>query len=157
MTNEHHSGRGEAAMLHAMEKDQKLQLLRTVPLFANCSKASLTQIARLADEVSLPAGRVLTQQGRTGNEFFVIIEGKVRVERDGRRIDIEGPGDFLGEIALVDHRPRTATAICETPCRLLVVGHREFHTLLAQSPAISNAILKALAERLRNLEPQAAN
>lgn len=144
-------------MLRAMEKDQKLQLLRAVPLFSNCSKASLAQIARLVDEVSLPAGRVLMQQGRVGNEFFVIVEGKVRIERDGRRIDIEGPGDFLGEIALVDHRPRTATAICETPCRLLVLAHREFHTLLAESPAISNAVLKALAERLRNLEPQAAH
>jgi CRP-like cAMP-binding protein len=140
-----------------MERDQKLQLLRAVPLFANCSKASLTQIARLADEVSLPAGRVLMQQGRVGDEFFVIVEGKVRIERDGRRIDIEGPGDFLGEIALVDHRPRTATAICETPCRLLVLGHREFHTLLADSPPIATAVLKALAERLRNLEPQAAH
>src|SRR6266516_4846280 len=130
-----------AAMLRAMEKDQKLQLLRAVPLFSNCSKASLGQIARLVDEVSLPAGRVLMQQGRVGNEFFVIVEGKVRIERDGRRIDTEGPGDFLGEIALVDHRPRTATAICETPCRLLVLAHREFHTLMAESPAISNAVL----------------
>ena len=140
-----------------MERDQKLQLLRAVPLFSNCSKASLAQIARLTDEVSLPAGRVLMQQGRLGNEFFVIIAGKVRIERDGRLIDTEGPGDFLGEIALIDHRPRTATAICQTPCRLLVLAHREFHTLLAGSPAISNAVLKALAERLRNLEPQAAN
>jgi CRP/FNR family cyclic AMP-dependent transcriptional regulator len=144
-------------MLRAMEKDQKLELLRAVPLFSNCSKASLGQIARLVDEVSLPAGRVLMREGRLGDEFFVIVEGKVRIERGGRRVDIEGPGDFLGEIALVDHRPRTATAICETPCRLLVLGHREFHTLMAQSPAISNAVLKALAERLRNLEPQAAH
>jgi len=140
-----------------MEKDQKLQLLRAVPLFSACSKAALAQIARLVDEVSLPAGRVLTQQGRYGSEFFVIVEGKVRIERDGRRIDVEGPGDFLGEIALIDHRPRTATAICETPCRLLVLAHREFHTLLGTSPAISNAVLKALAQRLRNLEPQAAD
>jgi CRP/FNR family cyclic AMP-dependent transcriptional regulator len=109
------------------------------------------------DEVSLPAGRVLMREGRLGDEFFVIVEGKVRIERGGRRVDLEGPGDFLGEIALVDHRPRTATAICVTPCRLLVLGHREFHTLMAQSPAISNAVLKALADRLRNLEPQAAH
>jgi CRP/FNR family cyclic AMP-dependent transcriptional regulator len=138
-----------------MEKDQKLRLLGGVPLFANCNKTSLARIARLVDEVQLPAGRVLTQQGRVGDEFFVIVEGKVRVERDSRSIDILGPGDFLGEIALVDHRPRTATAVCETRCRLLVLGHREFHTLLADSPAISNAVLKALAERLRNVEPQA--
>jgi CRP/FNR family cyclic AMP-dependent transcriptional regulator len=144
-------------MLRAMEKDQKLQLLRAVPLFANCSKSSLGQIARLVDEVSLPAGRVLMREGRLGDEFFVIVEGKVRIERGGRRVEVEGPGDFLGEIALVDHRPRTATAICDTPCRLLVLGHREFHTLMAQSPAISSAVLKALAERLRNLEPQAAH
>jgi CRP/FNR family cyclic AMP-dependent transcriptional regulator len=144
-------------MLRAMEKDQKLQLLRAVPLFANCSKASLGQIARLVDEVNLPAGRVLMREGRVGDEFFVIVEGKVRIERGGRRVEIEGPGDFLGEIALVDHRPRTATAICQTPCRLLVLGHREFHTLMADSPAISSAVLKALAERLRNLEPQAAH
>lgn len=147
----------EVARLRAMERDQKLQLLKGVPLFANCSKTSLGQIARLVDEVQLPAGRVLMQQGRVGNEFFVIVEGKVRIERDGRRIDTEGPGDFLGEIALVDHRPRTATAICETPCRFLVLAHREFHTLLADSPPIANAVLKALAERLRNLEPQAAH
>jgi CRP-like cAMP-binding protein len=140
-----------------MERDQKLQLLKGVPLFANCSKTSLGQIARLVDEVQLPAGRVLMQQGRVGNEFFVIVEGKVRIERGGRGIDIQGPGDFLGEIALVDHRPRTATAICDTPCRLLVLGHREFHTLMADSPAISNSVLKALADRLRNLEPQAAH
>jgi CRP/FNR family cyclic AMP-dependent transcriptional regulator len=145
----------EIARLRAVEKDQKLRFLKDVPLFANCSKQSLGQIARLVDEVQLPAGHVLMQQGRIGDEFFVIVDGKVRVERDGRRIDVLGPGDFLGEIALVDHRPRTATAVCETPCHLLVLGHREFHTLLADSPAIASAVLKSLAERLRGLEPQA--
>jgi len=140
-----------------MEKDRKLELLRSVPLFSACSKTNLARIARLVDEIDLPAGHVLTQQGRTGNEFFIIVDGTVRVDRDGRRIDTVGPGDFLGEIALIDHRPRTATATCETPCRLLVLAHREFHTLLADTPSIASAVLKALAERLRALEPQAAH
>ena len=140
-----------------MEKDRKLELLRSVPLFSACSKTNLARIARLVDEIELPAGHVLTQQGRTGNEFFIIVDGTVRVDRDGRRIDTVGPGDFLGEIALIDHRPRTATATCETPCRLLVLAHREFHTLLADTPSIASAVLKALAERLRGLEPDAAH
>ena len=140
-----------------MEKDRRLELLRSVPLFSACSKTNLARIARLVDEIDLPAGHVLTQQGRTGNEFFIIVDGTVRVDRDGRRIDTVGPGDFLGEIALIDHRPRTATATCETPCRVLVLAHREFHTLLADTPSIASAVLKALAERLRALEPQAAH
>jgi len=140
-----------------MEKDHKLELLRAVPLFSACGKGSLARIARLVDEVDLPAGHVLTQQGRVGDEFFIIVAGTVRVDRDGRRIDTLGPGDFLGEISLIDHRPRTATATCETPCRVLVLAHREFHTLLADSPGIASAVLTSLAERLRGLEPDAAH
>lgn len=140
-----------------MEKDRKLELLRRVPLFSACSKTNIARIARLVDEIDLPAGRALTQQGRVGDEFFIIVDGTVRVERDGRRIDTLGPGDFLGEISLIDHRPRTATATCETPCRVLVLAHREFHTLLADAPGIATAVLKSLAERLRALEPQAAH
>jgi len=139
-----------------MAKDQKLALLGRVPLFSRCSKTNLARIARLVDEVELPAGKILMREGRLGNEFFIIVEGTVRVERGGRRIDTMGPGEFLGEIALIDHRPRTATAVCETPCRLLVLAHREFHSLLAGSPGIALAVLQALGERLRALEPQAA-
>jgi CRP/FNR family cyclic AMP-dependent transcriptional regulator len=135
--------------------DKKAELLRRVPLFADCSRVDLTKIERLVDEMEMPAGHVLMQQGRAGDEFFVIVEGKVRVDRDGMRIDTLGPGDFLGEISLVDHRPRTATAVCETPCRVLVLGHREFHTLMADEPRISQAVMRSLAERLRKFEPQA--
>lgn len=140
-----------------MESDRKLELLRGVPLFGDCPKRDLSRIARLVDEMTLPAGRMLMQQGRSGNEFFVIVEGTVRVERSGRRIDTLGPGDFLGEIALIDHRPRTASAFCETDCRLLVLAHREFHTLLADEPRIALAVMRSLAERLRALVPDAPN
>jgi len=137
-----------------MENQTKQALLRGVPLFADCAKVDLTKIERLVDEMELPAGHVLMEQGRAGSEFFVIVEGKVRVDRDGMRIDTLGPGDFLGEISLVDHRPRTATAVCETACRVLVLGHREFHTLMADEPSIAQAVMRSLADRLRKLEPQ---
>jgi CRP-like cAMP-binding protein len=140
-----------------MEKDHKIELLRGVPLFSACSKDSLKRIVGLVDEIDLPAGHVLTEQGRLGAEFFVIVNGTVRVMQDGRLVNTIGPGGFLGEISLVDHRPRTATATCETPCRVLVLGHREFHTLLADTPSIAVAVLTALAERVRTLEPKAAD
>lgn len=140
-----------------MEKDQKLDFLRGVPLFTGCTKGNLSRISRLVDEVDLPAGRELIRQGRIGNEFFVIVKGTVEVFRDGRLIDTLGPGDFLGEIALIDHRPRTATAVCKTDCTLLVLAHREFHTLLEDSPGIATAVMRSLAERLRALEPQRAH
>jgi CRP-like cAMP-binding protein len=133
----------------------KTDLLRRVPLFADCAKVDLTKIERLVEDMELPAGHVLTRQGRPGDEFFVIVDGKVRVDRDGMRIDTLGPGDYLGEISLVDHRPRTATAVCETACRVLVLGHREFHTLMADEPRIAEAVMRSLAERLRKFEPQA--
>lgn len=137
-----------------MEKGHKLEMLSGVPLFAACDKKDLGRIAQLVDEVDLPAGRVLTLEGRIGDEFFVIVDGSVRIERGGRRIDTLGPGDFLGEIALVDHRPRTATATCETDCRVLVLAHREFHTLMEETPAIASAVMRSLAERLRRLDPE---
>jgi len=137
--------------------DQKLELLRGVPLFAGLAGRELEEIGRLAETVDLPAGRELTRQGAFGNEFFVIVEGQADVERDGRHIRTMGPGDFLGEIALVDGGVRTATVRTTGPSRVLVVGHREFHSLLDRFPKIQLAVLQALAERVRHLEPDAAH
>src|SRR6185369_16306928 len=133
--------------------DKKLELLGRVPLFSGLGGRDLERIGQLADEIDAPAGKVLMRQGQTGQEFFVVIEGTLRVERDGKVIASRGPGEFVGEIALVDEAPRSATVICETPCRLLVVGHREFHALLSEQHAIAQAVLVALAERVRQLEP----
>lgn len=135
--------------------DQKLQLLRGVPLFAGLGNREIEEVGRLVDEVDLPAGRALTRQGQSADEFFVIIDGTVGIERDGQRIRTLRNGDFLGEIALVDGGPRTATATSETPLRVLVLAHREFHSLLERFPSIQTAVLKALAERVRRTEPEA--
>ena len=132
--------------------DQKLELLSKVPLLAGLDRRGLEEVGRLADEVDLPAGRVAARQGASADEFFVIVDGKVSIERDGEHLSDLGPGDFFGELALLGKVPRTATATCTTPCRLLVIGHREFHTLLSDFPTIQGAVLEAVAQRIARLE-----
>jgi CRP/FNR family cyclic AMP-dependent transcriptional regulator len=137
--------------------DKKLELLGRVPLFSALRGRDLERMGQLADEIDVPAGKVLMRQGDTGQEFFIVVNGTLRVERDGKAIASRGAGDFVGEISLVDEAPRSATVTCETPCHLLVIGHREFHALLDEQPAIERAVLVALANRVRQLEPQQAH
>lgn len=135
--------------------DQKLAMLAKVPLLAGLGQKDLVQVGSLCDEVDLPAGHVLMREGATGNEFYVIVDGRVDVTRDGQSLRTLGPGDFLGEIALVDRGPRTATATAANAVRALVVGAREFHSLLDAHPSIRAAVLTSLAQRVRHLEPDA--
>jgi CRP-like cAMP-binding protein len=133
--------------------DPKLELLQRVPLLAGLGSRELEEVGRLVDEIDLPQGRVLTQEGKSGGEFFVIVDGSVRVERGGRLLREMGPGEFLGEISLIDDGPRTATATTTTPVRLFVIAHRQFHSLLDRFPGIQTHILKTMALRIRHLEP----
>ena len=133
--------------------DQKVELLSKVPLLAGLSRKDLEQVAQISDEVDLPAGRVLMKQGSYGSEFFVIIDGSVRVERDGQVLREMGPGDFLGELALLGNIARTATATCVDDGRFLVLGHREFNSLLTEYPNIQTTVLHAVAQRMARLEP----
>lgn len=140
-----------------MARDEKLDLLRTVPLFAGLGRREIERLGQLCDEVDLPAGRVLMRQGESGSEAIVIVEGRVRIERNGRTIAERTSGDVIGEIALLAEGPRTATVTLIEPSRLLVIGHREFHALMDEMPEVRLTILSALAERLRGLEPDAAH
>jgi CRP-like cAMP-binding protein len=133
--------------------DQKLELLKRTPLLAGLNQHDLEEVGRIVDEVDAKAGKVLMRQGDPGREFFVIIDGAVRIDRDGRVLRTMGPGEFFGDIALVVERPRTATATVETDSRLLVLGHREFHTLMDSFPSIRISVLESIAIRLRDLEP----
>jgi CRP/FNR family transcriptional regulator, cyclic AMP receptor protein len=135
--------------------DEKLKLLKGVPLFSRLGGHALEEVGRLAEEIDLPAGRELMRQGSPGSEFFVIVTGTVRIDQDGSTIRTLGPGDFLGEIALIDGGPRTATATAESAVRVLVLGRREFNTLIADFPEIRLAVLEALAHRVRRHEPDA--
>jgi len=129
-------------------RDEKRDELRGIPLFHDLSEHQLTEVERLADQVSVPAGEVLFRQGHVADEFVVIVEGTVEILRDGEHLVDLGPNDFLGEISLVLDRPRTTTAICRTPCRLLVFALREFHTLVDDVEHVRVAILDTLAHRL---------
>jgi CRP-like cAMP-binding protein len=131
-----------------LQKDAKLELLRGVPLFAGCSKSELQQIAQLADELDLSEGATLIREGERGREFLVIAEGTVEVTRSGKAINQLGAGDFIGEIALVVDRPRTATVTATSHVRLLVVTDRAFARLLEQVPGISLKVMQSLGERL---------
>lgn len=138
-----------------MADNSKIELLRRVPLFTQCRDEPLDLIGRLADEVDVADGYTLMRQGDLGHEFFLIVEGRVRIERDGQTINTLGPGDFLGEIALLEESRRTATAVTEGPAKLLVITHQGFNSLLDASSSIRTAIIQSLAARLRRLEPDA--
>ena len=140
-----------------MATDEKLELLKTVPLFATCDAREIERLGMLVEEVDLPAGRVLFTEGETADELFIIVSGQVRVERDGAVLANRGPGEFFGEIALVAGGPRTATATCVTPCRLLVVVRHDFHSLMDEFPALKMRVLETLAARVRSLDTTAVH
>ena len=129
-------------------KNSKIDLIKAVPLFSGASKAELAEIAAIADEVDLPAGRTLISEGDTGREFFVLIDGAADVTQAGSSIRKMGPGDFFGEIALISKAPRSATIVTTSPVRALVITDRAFRQLLEHSPRIAVTVLTALAERL---------
>ncbi|HYL40227.1 MAG TPA: cyclic nucleotide-binding domain-containing protein [Candidatus Binatus sp.] len=129
--------------------DDKEAILRAVPLFAELDDRSLQAIATLAREQSPVAGTVLMREGEPGETFLVIVEGTVRVEQAGREVRSMIAGGFLGEIALLEHGPRTATATCVSDCRLLSLGHFEFDRLLATFPEVRTKVLAAIARRSR--------
>jgi CRP/FNR family cyclic AMP-dependent transcriptional regulator len=131
-----------------LRKDAKIEAIKRVPMFEACSRRELAAIASIADELDLPAGRDLTQEGARGQEFIVLIEGVVDVKRGGKVINELGPGDFAGEIALVTGRPRTATVTTRGPTRLLVLDARSFQRLLRDAPSIRSKVLEAVAARL---------
>lgn len=140
-----------------MARDEKLDLLQRIPLFSGFDRHKIERLGMLAEEVDVPAGKVLMRQGEEGGDLMVIVRGRVAIERDGSRLNTMSPGDFFGEIALVVGGPRTATATAEEPTTLLVVNHRDFHSLMEEFPEVAIQLLNTLAHRVRHLEPDVAH
>ena len=134
-----------------LRKDGKIELLKNVPLFSRCNKKQLAAIASLADLVDVKAGTELITEGSQRREFMVIVEGAGEVLRKGRRIDTIGPGDFIGEMALLSGGPRNATVRTTSQTSFLVVTDRQFWGLLEEAPEIPLSVLRALGERLQPL------
>jgi CRP-like cAMP-binding protein len=129
-------------------QDTKVQALKGAPLFAGLSRKDLTALARVSEDLEVESGTVLCREGEIGQEFFVIVDGKVKVTRKGRRVAMRGGGDFVGEIALLEEIPRTATVTTDTPVRLFVLTRKDFRHLLDENPGVERKVLLALARRL---------
>ena len=130
-------------------RDQFIDHLSQVPLFSALSRRELALVAKRAEDVVVPAGKVLVSEGETGNQFFVIMSGTAKLTRRGQQIATLGPGDSFGELALLDKHPRNATAVAETPAELVVIGQREFAGLIDDVPGFARKLLAAMAARLR--------
>lgn len=129
-------------------KDAKVEALRQAPLFDGLSRKQLGELARLAEDVDVEAGTVLCQEGRTGQEFFVIMEGEAEVRKGGKRVATCRGGEFFGEIALIENIPRTATVTAITSLRFFVITRQNFLRLLDEQPGFERKVLRALARRL---------
>lgn len=135
--------------------DSKVDLIASVPLFQGLGRAELGEVARIMDEIDLPAGHVLMKQGDLGRQMFVVARGRVAVERNGTKVNELGPGGAAGEMALIAEAPRNATVTTMEPSLLLVADHRGFHSLMDVSPTIRMRILEGLANKIRSLDPGA--
>jgi CRP/FNR family transcriptional regulator, cyclic AMP receptor protein len=132
-------------------QDTKVQALKGAPLFDSLSRKDLTQLARVSEDLEVEPGKVLCNEGEIGQEFFVIVDGKVKVTRKGRRVATRSSGQFVGEIALLEDVPRTATVTAETPVRLFVLTRKDFRHLLDTNPSVERKVLRALARRLAEI------
>ena len=132
---------------------KKIEMLRDLPVFAGCSVRELAQIARLVDEVEMPKGGVLMQEGEPGRESFIIVDGTATVSVDGTEVATLGAGSFVGEMSLLELLPRTATVVAQTPVRLLAIGPQQFNSLLDNS-VVARKLLATMAGRLRGVQEE---
>jgi CRP/FNR family cyclic AMP-dependent transcriptional regulator len=130
----------------------KEELLGQVPMFSALTRKELKQVARLVDEITRPSGTVLAEEGESGHEFFLVLDGKADVLKGRKKVASLGPGTFFGEISLIDRGPRTATVRAASDITLLLVGVREFSGLLDKVPNIARKLLVHLCTRLRECE-----
>lgn len=137
-----------------MATNAKLDLSE-IWLFSTFSKSELVQIRRSFTELKVDPERVLCEEGSVGQEFFIILEGTASVIRAGKKVNKLGAGQFFGELALLDHKPRSATVMAATEMTLLVLSQREFFGLIDERPALTKKLLQALAGRLRAADSRA--
>src|ERR671918_2027299 len=127
--------------MRLFSQDTKVEALKRAPLFEGLSKKELAQLARVSEDMEIPKGQVLTKEGEIGHEFFVIVEGETEVTKNGKRVAKRGGGDFIGEIALIEETPRTATVTAKTPLRVFVLTTKDFHHLLEENPKVERKVM----------------
>jgi CRP-like cAMP-binding protein len=125
--------------------------LASVPLFASLSRRDRRRVAQLADEIDLPAGRRLVDQGEWAYEVFVLLDGTAEVTRDGAHVADLGPGDFLGEMGTLGKTQRNASVVATSPVRAIVMTAHDVRTLARDLPAIGRPLEQAISERAATL------
>jgi CRP/FNR family transcriptional regulator, cyclic AMP receptor protein len=144
--------------MRLFSQNTKVEALKRAPLFEGLSKKELAQLARVSEDMEIPEGTTLTKEGDIGHEFFVIVDGETQVKRKGRSLGTRGAGDFIGEIALLEQVPRTATVTAKTDLRVFVLTSKDFRHLLEENRAVERKVLRTLAKRVADLskDPTAA-
>lgn len=127
-------------------------VLERVPLFEDLSKGQLRGVRDLAEEVRYMEGASIVREGEPGDSFYVIVEGQAKVQRGDKTLATLVPGEFFGEISLLDGGERTATVVSETPMALLEIKQRPFMKMLGKQPDIALKMMQGLAARLREME-----
>lgn len=133
-------------------QDDRISRLEEVELLASCSRRQLKAIARISEIVEAPAGTVLARAGDPGDTFYLLMDGSARVDVSPRKRVRLHPGDYFGEMSLLDGEPRSATVTAETPVRLLAIRRRDFTTLLRSAPDLTENLLATLSRRVRQAE-----
>lgn len=134
--------------------DRRTELLAACPLFRGIGAEHLAALAEKATEVEFAPRHTIVRQGEIGTGFFIVVEGRVNVVRDARTLATLGPGEFFGELSVLDGQPRIAQVVAEEPTRCLALASWEFEKVLLEQPALSLAILRGLAARLRSVSEQ---
>ncbi len=131
--------------------DRRVELLAAAGLFAEVDAAGMERIAARAVEVEFPADHVIARQGEIGTGFFMVVDGGVRVVRDGEVLARLGPGEFFGELSVLDGRPRVAQVVADGPTTCLALATWDFEAVLREEPAVALAVVRELARRLRDV------
>jgi CRP-like cAMP-binding protein len=139
----------------ALTQDRRTELLAGCPLFHGIDAAGLAALAARAQSVDFPAGHVIARQGEIGTGFFVVVDGEVRVVREGSVVARLGPGEFFGELSVLDRMPRNATVSADVPTTCLALASWDFEAILLEQPALTLAILRGVARRLREVSESA--
>jgi CRP-like cAMP-binding protein len=134
-----------------LSRDQKIEMLGSMPLFEGIDAEDVGGIADRSVEVDYAAGGVIVREGEIGTGFFVVVSGAVRVVRDGETVSTLGPGEFFGELSVLDHRPRNAQVVAAEPTTCLALASWDLEAVITEQPRVALAMLRVLAGRLRDV------
>jgi len=147
--------RGAVGTVPAMASDPKIEHLAKVRMFSALNKKELSLVSKASDVVKVGAGTQIVTEGTVGHEFYLITHGTAEVKRGGRKVATLAPGDYFGEMAILDRGPRSATVVAASDMELIVIGQREFLGVLEQVPAVTHKLLVSMAARHREADTRA--